>query len=169
MTERTSGATTLRRDVNRLTQESVNNDRKMKEIIEDNDRRLKETLDNHDAMLQAKLKELERIVVTQGEATYKLKEEAKESIKQVADYLEQRTAAAGPGAQDRPPASADLAALELRLTAYQSRTDDSLKKLEGLIQQAREEMGQAAKEGTPALEQLKARISGQVAELSNNV
>ena len=56
----------------------------------------------------------------------------------------------------------DTASLEHKMLALQTRTEESLRRLEGISHNTREELRADAARGTPALEEMSANIPGRM-------
>ena len=109
--------------------------------------KLAQDVANHDRQLQDILKTFGTTVTTQGADTETLRNEAMTSLKDVAEYLESLRLGGSSAASGQ---STDTASLEHKMLALQTRTDESLKRLESLVHDTREELRAGAQKGTPA-------------------
>ena len=116
----------IRTDLEKLGQEVTGNDKQLKESP----------------------KTFETTVTTQGADTETLRNEATASLKEVADYLESLRLGASSAAAG---SSVDTASLEHKMLALQTRTEESLRRLECISPDTREELRAGAARGTPLL------------------
>lgn len=119
----------------------------------------------NDDDLRGRLKTFEEHVTQQDANNEKLRdqlrEDAKISISQVAERVEQ---AARPGASSDAAQTLDATAVDMRFIALEARIDASLKSVSETIADARDKMDKMATQGSPAIEALRLRLEGQMSE-----
>ena len=104
-------------------------------------------------------------MTTQGADTETFRNEAKASLEEVSDDFESTRLGASSAAAG---SSVDTASLEHKMLAPQTRAEESLRRLEGISRDMREELRAGTARGTPALEEMRANISGPIAEATQH-